>query len=108
MSANPLSIRSHVNSHKISLRMLLNRFESMLMESMSKAKKFTYERYGSAPRVYIACTEDLMMSASFQRCMIEHNNKVKEVMEIPEDHMAVFSKPKELSQSILELASKHA
>jgi hypothetical protein len=35
-------------------------------------------------------------------------NEVKEVMEIPADHMAVFSKPKELSQCILELAQKHA
>ncbi|CAK7339443.1 unnamed protein product [Dovyalis caffra] len=80
---------------------------SQFVHSLSKAKKFTDERYGSVPRVYIVCTEDLMLCASFQRRMIEHT-KVKEVVEIPADHMAVFSKPKELSQSILELARKHA
>ncbi|KAH8494018.1 hypothetical protein H0E87_020683 [Populus deltoides] len=59
------------------------------------------------PRVYIVCTEDILLSPSLQRYMIEQN-EVKEVMEIPADHMAVFSKPKELGQCILELAQKHA
>ncbi|CAK7339440.1 unnamed protein product [Dovyalis caffra] len=96
------------SSEDVALQMLLNRPGSMFLQSLSKAKKFTDERYGSVPKVYIVCTEDLMMSESFQRCMIEHNNKVKEVVEIPADHMVVFSKPKELSRSILELACKHA
>ena len=87
--------------------MLLNRPGSMFVESLSKAKKFTDERYGSVPRVYIVCTEDLMMFASFQRWMVEQNG-VKEVMEIPADHMPVFSTPAELCHSILELARKHA
>ena len=91
----------------LALQMLLNRSGSLFVESLSKAKKFTDERYGSVPRVYIVCTEDLMMPASFQRWMIEQNG-VNEVVEIPADHMPVFSIPTELTHSILELARKHA
>ncbi|PNT12399.1 hypothetical protein POPTR_011G082400v4 [Populus trichocarpa] len=91
----------------LTLQALLNRPGSMFVESLSKANKFTEDRYGSVPRVYIVCTEDILLSPSLQRYMIEQN-EVKEVMEIPADHMAVFSKPKELSQCILELAQKHA
>ncbi|KAL9394106.1 hypothetical protein Peur_013391 [Populus x canadensis] len=91
----------------LTLQALLNRPGSTFVESLSKANKFTEDRYGSVPRVYIVCTEDILLSPSLQRFMIEQN-EVKEVMEIPADHMAVFSKPKELSQCILELAQKHA
>ena len=79
----------------------------MFVESLSEANKLTDDRYGSVPRVYIVCTEDILLSPSIQRFMIEQN-EVKEVMEIPADHMAVFSKPKELSQCILELSQKHS
>nr|TKS13588.1 hypothetical protein D5086_0000050820 [Populus alba] len=41
------------------------------------------------------------------RFMIEHN-EVKEVMEIPADHMAIASRPKELCRCLLEFARKHA
>ncbi|KAG6775833.1 hypothetical protein POTOM_019332 [Populus tomentosa] len=91
----------------LTLQALLNRPGSTFVESLSKANKFTEDRYGSVPRVYIVCTEDILLSPSLQRFMIEQN-EVKEVMEIPADHMAVFSKPKELSECILELAQKHA
>lgn len=104
MKCKPFHLSS---AEDLALQMLLNRPGSMFVESLSKAKKFTDERYGSVPRVYIVCTEDLMMLASFQRWMIEQNG-VKEVMEIPADHMPVFSTPAELCHSILELARKHA
>ncbi|KAL3592077.1 hypothetical protein D5086_010717 [Populus alba] len=104
MKCKPFHLSS---AEDLALQMLLNRPGSLFVESLSKAKKFTDERYGSVPRVYIVCTEDLMMLASFQRWMIEQNG-VKEVMEIPADHMPVFSTPAELCHSILELARKHA
>ncbi|KAF9682343.1 hypothetical protein SADUNF_Sadunf05G0099200 [Salix dunnii] len=91
----------------LTLLALLNRPGSMFVESLSEANKLTDCRYGSVPRVYIVCTEDILLSPSIQRFMIEQN-EVKEVMEIPADHMAVFSKPKELSQCILELSQKHS
>ncbi|CAK7339430.1 unnamed protein product [Dovyalis caffra] len=81
----------------LTLQALLNRPGSMFLESLSKANKFTNDRYGSVPLVYIACPEDLLVTPSLRRFMIEQN-EVKEVMHIPADHMAVFSKPKELSQ----------
>lgn len=44
----------------------------------------------------------------FQCWMIE-NYPVKEVMEIKgADHMAMFSKPQELTHRLLEIAHKHA
>ncbi|KAB5556929.1 hypothetical protein DKX38_007838 [Salix brachista] len=91
----------------LTLLALLNRPGSMFVESLSEANKVTDDRYGSVPRVYIVCTEDILLSPSLQRFMIEQN-EVKEVMEIPADHMAVFSKPKELGQCILELSQQHA
>ncbi|KAL3592089.1 hypothetical protein D5086_010729 [Populus alba] len=98
---------SYMLEKDLTLQALLNRPGSTFVESLSKANKFTEDRYGSVPRVYIVCTEDILLSPSLQRFMIEQN-EVKEVMEIPADHMAVFSKPKELSECILELAQKHA
>ncbi|CAK7339429.1 unnamed protein product [Dovyalis caffra] len=91
----------------LTLQALLKRPESMFLESLSKANKFTNDRYGSVRRVYIVCTKDLLLTPSLQLSMIEQN-EVKEVMHIPADHMAEFSKPKELSQGILKLARKHA
>uniref|UniRef100_A0A6N2N7H5 AB hydrolase-1 domain-containing protein n=1 Tax=Salix viminalis TaxID=40686 RepID=A0A6N2N7H5_SALVM len=104
MKCKPFNLSS---AEDLALQMLLNRPGSMFVDSLSKAKKFTDERYGSVPRVYIVCTEDAMMCASFQRWMIEQNG-VNEVVEIPADHMPVFSIPQELTHSLLELARKHA
>ncbi|KAJ6774448.1 METHYLESTERASE FAMILY MEMBER [Salix purpurea] len=73
----------------LTLLALLNGPGSMFVESLSEANKFTDDRYGSVPRVYIVCTEDILLSPSLQRFMIEQN-EVKEVMEIPADHMALF------------------
>ncbi|CAK7354194.1 unnamed protein product [Dovyalis caffra] len=91
----------------LNLQKLLTRPGSMFLKSLSKANKFTNKRFGSVLKDYVVCTEDLLIIPSLQRFMIEHN-KVKEVMEIPSDHMAMLSKPKELTKCILELARKHA
>ncbi|KAG5241362.1 salicylic acid-binding protein [Salix suchowensis] len=91
----------------LSLQTLLRRSGSLSLESLSKASKFTKERFGSVVRDYVVCTQDLLLIPSLQRFMIEHND-VKEVLEIPADHMAILSKPQELCQCILEFARKHA
>ncbi|KAJ6288585.1 hypothetical protein OIU76_024550 [Salix suchowensis] len=91
----------------LSLQTLLKRSGSLFLESLSKANKFTKERFGSVVRDYVVCTQDLLLIPSLQRFMIEHND-VKEVLEIPADHMAILSKPQELCQCILEFARKHA
>ncbi|KAL3583680.1 hypothetical protein D5086_014741 [Populus alba] len=91
----------------LSLQTLLKRSGSLFLESLAKANKFTKEKFGSVVRDYVVCTQDLLVVPSLQRFMIEHN-EVKEVMEIPADHMAIASRPKELCQCLLEFARKHA
>ncbi|XP_011039238.1 PREDICTED: salicylic acid-binding protein 2-like isoform X1 [Populus euphratica] len=91
----------------LSLQTLLKRSGSLFLESLAKANKFTKEKFGSVVRDYVVCTQDLLVVPSLQRFMIEHN-EVKEVMEIPADHMAIVSRPKELCQCLLEFARKHA
>ncbi|KAF9678439.1 hypothetical protein SADUNF_Sadunf07G0035000 [Salix dunnii] len=91
----------------LTLQTLLTTSGSLFLESLSKANKFTKKRFGSVVRDYVVCTQDLLVIPSLQRFMIEHND-VKEVLEIPADHMAILSKPQELCQCILEFARKHA
>lgn len=91
----------------LSLQTLLKRSGSLFLESLAKANKFTKEKFGSVVRDYVVCTQDLLVVPSLQRFMIEHN-EVKEVIEIPADHMAIASRPKELCQCLLEFARKHA
>ncbi|KAG6766916.1 hypothetical protein POTOM_028093 [Populus tomentosa] len=91
----------------LSLQTLQKRSGSLFLESLAKANKFTKEKFGSVVRDYVVCTQDLLVVPSLQRFMIEHN-EVKEVMEIPADHMAIASRPKELCQCLLEFARKHA
>lgn len=75
---------------------------------MSRANKFSDEAYGSATRVYVVCNEDEAITEKFQRWMIA-NGGVKEVMEIKgADHMAMFSKTRELCNCLLEIANKYS
>ncbi|KAL3583687.1 hypothetical protein D5086_014748 [Populus alba] len=98
---------SYMLEKDLSLQTLLKRSGSLFLESLAKANKFTKEKFGSVVRDYVVCTQDLLVVPSLQRFMIEHN-EVKEVMEIPADHMAIASRPKELCQFLLEFARKHA
>nr|TKS13580.1 hypothetical protein D5086_0000050740 [Populus alba] len=98
---------SYMLEKDLSLQTLLKRSGSLFLESLAKANKFTKEKFGSVVRDYVVCTQDLLVVPSLQRFMIEHN-EVKEVMEIPADHMAIASRPKELCQCLLEFARKHA
>lgn len=84
---------------------MLIRPSSLFLEDLSKAKKFTDEGYGSVKRAYIICSEDLAIPLDIQRWLIE-NNRVTEEKEIKDaDHMAMLSKPQQLCQSLLEIAS---
>ncbi|KAJ0039490.1 hypothetical protein Pint_28134 [Pistacia integerrima] len=81
---------------------------SLFVDDLAKSKNFSSEGYGSIARVYIVCEEDVGILKEFQHWMIE-NYPVKEVMEIKgADHMAMFSKPQELTHCLLEIANKHA
>ncbi|XVE87200.1 hypothetical protein DITRI_Ditri18aG0097000 [Diplodiscus trichospermus] len=80
---------------------------SLFVSDLSKAEKFSNEKYGSLPRVYIVCNEDQGIPEKFQRWMIE-NSEVNDVMEIKDaDHMAMFSKPQELFNCLSEVAQKY-
>ncbi|CAK9160901.1 unnamed protein product [Ilex paraguariensis] len=80
---------------------------SIYLEDLSTAPKFSKERYGSVKRVYIVCKDDLAIPEEFQRWMIEivGATEVKEIKGA--DHMAMLSKPKELSHCLLEIAKKY-
>ncbi|OMO56784.1 polyneuridine-aldehyde esterase [Corchorus capsularis] len=80
---------------------------SLFVSDLSKADKFSNDSYGRVPRVYVVCNEDEGIPEKFQRWMIE-NFEVNDVMEIKDaDHMAMFSKPQELCDCLLEIAQKY-
>ncbi|XP_022741278.1 salicylic acid-binding protein 2-like [Durio zibethinus] len=80
---------------------------SLFVSDLSKADKFSNERYGCVPRVYVVCNEDEGIPEKFQRWMIE-NFEVNDVMEIKDaDHMAMFSKPQEVCNCLSKIAQKY-
>ncbi|XVF15628.1 hypothetical protein REPUB_Repub09cG0170600 [Reevesia pubescens] len=81
---------------------------SAFLPDLSKATKFSDERYGSIARVYIVCKADIAIPEEFQHWMIE-NHQVNKVMEIEgADHMAMLSKPQEVCCCLLEIAKQYA
>ncbi|XP_054825528.1 methylesterase 1-like [Prosopis cineraria] len=91
----------------VELAKALMRPASYFVDDLSKANNFSQEGYGSVPRVFITCNEDLTITIEFQHWMI-HNAGVKEILEIKDsDHMPMLSKPQELCDALLLVASKH-
>ncbi|KAK4275627.1 hypothetical protein QN277_018673 [Acacia crassicarpa] len=77
-------------------------------DNLSKENNFSQEGFGSVPRAFITCNQDLVSPLEFQRWMIQ-NSGVNEVLEIKDaDHMAMLSKPQELCDALLQLALKYA
>ncbi|XP_062102156.1 salicylic acid-binding protein 2-like [Humulus lupulus] len=90
------------------LAMALARPSSQFIEDLSKVKKLTENSYGSVPRVFAICDQDLGIPLEFQQWMIQ-NGGVSDVMEIQgADHMPMFSKPKETCDVLVKIASKFA
>jgi len=84
----------------------LARRSSLFMEDLSKQKKFSKERYGSVPRAFIICNEDLGIPLEFQRWMIQ-NAVLDDIIEIKgSDHMPMLSMPQELFDSLHQIATK--
>lgn len=68
----------------------------------------TTVKYGSVPRVYIVCDQDLVIKEDLQRWMIERN-PVDEVCVIPNsDHMVMFSKPLEFCSTLKQIAENYS
>ncbi|GFP80938.1 methylesterase 10 [Phtheirospermum japonicum] len=87
---------------------MLVRPGSLFMEDLATMDKFSDEKFGSVPRVYVIAAEDKTIPPDFQRWLIE-NNPVKEVKEIKgADHMPMFTQPDALCKCLLEIAEKHA
>lgn len=65
---------------------------------------FSKDKFGSVRRFFIVCKEDKALTEQFQRWMIGINpvDGVKEIQEA--DHMAMLSKPLQLSKCLLEIA----
>ncbi|XP_022132427.1 salicylic acid-binding protein 2-like [Momordica charantia] len=88
----------------LELGLNLLRPSSLFIQDLSKAKNFSKEKYGSVPKVYVVCTEDKAIPKDFQQWMIL-NAGIQNVMEINgADHMAMFSKPRELLHCLLQIA----
>ncbi|XVF61894.1 hypothetical protein PTKIN_Ptkin08bG0171200 [Pterospermum kingtungense] len=105
-----LESRLYQNSpvEDLELAKTLVRPGSFYEHDLSKARNFSDERYGSVTRVFIVCDEDKSIIPEFQRWMIQ-NNPPTDVWEIKgADHMAMFSKTKQLYDSLLEIANKYA
>lgn len=65
--------------------------------------KLTDERYGSVPRSYIRLTDDRAVTIEMQD-MLLNQTTVDRVESIHASHSAYFSKPDELTQTILKLS----
>ncbi|XP_071906965.1 norfluorocurarine synthase 1-like isoform X2 [Coffea arabica] len=98
---------SYPAEQDLELAKMLARPASNFLEDLAKAKPFSPERYGSVKRAYIVCKEDKIRPLDFQRWLIQ-NIGVTEVKEIKDaDHMVMLSKPQELCQNLLEIASNY-
>ncbi|XP_009619949.1 methyl jasmonate esterase 1-like [Nicotiana tomentosiformis] len=72
-----------------------------------KEAELTKEKYGSIPRVYIMCSQDLSMKADVQRWMIEKNPPQDVKVILGSDHMVMFSKTQEFCSRLMEIAEKY-
>ncbi|KAG5050987.1 hypothetical protein JHK85_003503 [Glycine max] len=91
----------------LELAKTLVRPSSLFIEDLSKQKNFSKHGYGSVPRAYIVCTEDLAIPLEYQLWMIQ-NAGINDVLKIKgADHAAMFSKPRELFNSLQKIATKY-
>ncbi|KAH1260422.1 Salicylic acid-binding protein 2 [Glycine max] len=91
----------------LELAMTLARPSSFFIEHLSKEKNFSKQRYGSVPRVYTVCPEDLGIPLNYQHWMIQ-NAGFNDVVEINgADHKPMVCKPQELCDSLQQIAAKY-
>nr|ACU18956.1 unknown [Glycine max] len=93
----------------IELAKTLIRPGSLFIEDLSQQKNFSIQGYGSVPLAFIVSTEDQEIPLNFQHWMIQNAGINVEVLEIKgADHMLMISKPQELCDSFLQIATKYA
>lgn len=74
------------------------------VESGTTPLQLSDENYNSVPRYYIECTEDRAVTPFIQRKMYTET-PCQKVYILPTSHSPFFSKPKELSDIFMEIAS---
>jgi hypothetical protein len=70
-----------------------------------KPLQFTEKNYGSVRRFYIECTEDKAVTSFIQKKMYTET-VCEKVYSMPTSHSPFFSKPKELCDLLLDIASR--
>ncbi|KAJ1436532.1 Alpha/Beta hydrolase fold [Sesbania bispinosa] len=96
------------STEDLELAKTLLRPGSLFMEDLSQLKNFSEQGYGSVPRAFIVCNEDIGIPLNFQLWMIQ-NAGINHVIQIEgADHMAMLCKPQELCDSLLQIATKYA
>ncbi|XP_055959543.1 methyl jasmonate esterase 1-like [Mercurialis annua] len=95
-------------SEDLTLATLLMRhmpfYEKSAVQNMITVTK---EKYGTVPRIYVVCDQDLIIMEDFQRWMITNNPPDEVKIITGSDHMVMFSKPQELCSCLQEIAEKY-
>lgn len=73
------------------------------VESGITPLQLTDDNYGRVPRIYIECTEDKAVTPFIQRKMYTEM-RCEKVYRLPTSHSPFFSKPRELSDILCEIA----
>ncbi|XP_027337776.1 salicylic acid-binding protein 2-like [Abrus precatorius] len=78
------------------------------LKLLSKQTAVTNKKNGRVSKVYIIGDKDDLLNEDFQKWIIEKTGPYAEVKVVKgSDHMVMFSKPKELSFELLEIAYKY-
>lgn len=105
---NYQQLHSSLLEQDMILASLLMRHTPMFHDpEVLKEAELTKEKYGSIPRVYIMCSQDLSMKADVQRWMIEKNPPQDVKVILGSDHMVMFSKTQEFCSRLMEIAEKY-
>ena len=82
-------------------------YQPFLDDATMTENVLTAERYGAVRKVCVVAEDDASVPAAFQRRMASWNPGT-EVMGLQgADHMAMLSKPRELSELLMEIADKY-
>ncbi|VVB05183.1 unnamed protein product [Arabis nemorensis] len=97
---------SNCQLEDLELAMALVKPSWLYPKEMGSEDLLTKERYGSGKRVFIVCEGDYVVPEEIQKWMISNYepNEVKVIEEA--GHMAMLTKPRQLSQLLQEIAAR--
>ena len=93
----------------LALAKMLVRPGNLFMEdpAMKNASLLTDDNYGSVKKVYVVAKADGSSTEEMQRWMVDMSPGTEAEEIAGADHMAMCSKPRELCDVLLRIASKH-